>query len=377
MTQAIPGLLGPAKGYTDLLDEALLKRQETDNARFKEKSPLRPSAAGYCGRKLAYDFNEFRGNAKYDPEVKSPATIRLLNLGHSIEWSALKNFGAVEGLEVRYRQQSLSFFPLAEGAQPTEGSIDFVMYFKDHRAVGDVKSKGDKYSSWFSSKWDETDEKLSKMASVKVISETAYWVEDLPAFLRELNDPFFSDNFIQLNLYACNPFLRERGVDHAFIYQYNKNDSRHREVRFKPSDEVYNYVKDKFLAIARAVDEHKDPTLVEKEYGLGSIRCAFCQYKDLCWPGTDAKKEYFATWPKKQWPKDTDRLASGNELETLYANFVQAKEAGDEADKLEHELCKLLEREQVQKVRFQDGNVYDLKFLKSPKPHFALKRGKV
>lgn len=373
----IPGLLGPAKGYTDMLDEHLLARQEAELAAPLTRNPLRPSAAGFCARKLAYEYHEFKGGGPYPREVKKPSVIRLLGFGSSVEYNVLRMFRDVELFQVKYTQQALSFFPLHDGTL-IEGSIDFVLYSPEHKAVGDVKSKGDRFSSYTDSKWSEMDETLRKMQTVQSISETAYWIADLPAFLKELKDPFLKDNFIQVNAYACNPFLKERGVDHAFLYQYSKNDSRHRELRWKPSEEVAQYVKDKFQAISVAVDRDNNPELIPKEYGLGSMRCAYCEKNKLCWPLADAKKEFFANWPEKVWPRDTHRLGpAGEQLEQLKSLYDQAERVASNREELEQEICNVLEAEKVRKVRFNDGSIYELKFLKSPRPHLELRRAKL
>lgn len=374
-----PSLLGPPRSYVSILDEHLLTKQQEENDGPRDRYPLRPSASGFCARLLAFDLNEYMGNARYEPEVRKASLIRLLNFGHSVEFNLLRLFSDVEVFQVKYKQQALSFFKLenAEHSKLIEGSIDFVIYSAEHKVIGDVKSKGDKYSSYRDSKWDETDDKLRRMKTVQVIDETGYWVEDLPAFLKELNDPFFEDNFIQLNLYAMNPFIQERGIDHAVIVQYNKNDSRLREVRFKPSQRVADYVKEKFEIVHEAIAVHKDPFLVEREYHLGSMRCAFCKRNKECYPDANAKKEFFSNLPGKDWPKDTDRLgALGDELEQAYKNYRDASDWVEQKVNWEQELIKLMDTKNVPKVRFSDGLTFELKFYKSPKPHLELKPSK-
>ena len=133
--------------------------------------------------------------------------------------------------QVKYQQQTLGFFNIESGDakidQFIEGSNDLCIISKQHgwNAVVDVKSKGDKFSSSYKSKWAEDDAKYSSMKTVTVIGKSAYWVEDLEAFLEELNDPFFSANFLQLNLYANSSFMLERRIDHGVILQYSKNNS--------------------------------------------------------------------------------------------------------------------------------------------------------
>lgn len=369
--------LGPPKGYTDILDEALLAKQREELAGPRKYSPLRPSAAGKCARALAHEYAQFKGLEEHAGEVKQPNIIRLLNLGHSIEWNFLNTWrDVVKDFPLKYKQQVLSFFKLPSGAF-IEGSLDMVLWSPEHKAIGDVKSKGDKFSSYQDSQWNEIDEKLRSMKSVDTISDTAYWVEDLPAFLEELNDPFFSDNFVQLNMYANSDFIIDRGIDHAFILQYNKNNSKIREVRFKPSRDVYDYVVNKFTEVDNAITLHGDPTLVDKEANLGDFRCAYCPFNQKCW-NHDAKRAFFDTLPKKSWPKDTNRLPVevARQLEEIYDEYSKADAASKTREALEAELCGLLDEAQVYKVRFADGNVYDVKYLKSPKPHFELRRGK-
>ncbi len=372
-------LLGPSVGYTDLLDKALLAKQEEEQKGPRKFMPLRPSSAGQCGRSLAFQYNEYEGNAKYDQEVRTPAIIRLLNFGHSVEWHFLKQLESVPNLQIKYKQQVVTFFKLSHDVM-IEGSLDMVVYSEETRGIGDVKSKGDKYSTWTATKWNEDTEKLRSMKSVRPISDTAFWVEDLPAFLDELTDPFLADNFYQLNGYACTDFIKERGIDHGFILQYNKNDSRIREIRFKPSMEVFERVREKFQNVITAVKEHKDPMLVPRDFQLGSMRCAFCPFNRECWgEAANAKQEYFDTFPNKRWPKDTNRMPAevGARLEELYSDFQHANEAASEREAIEAELCDILNEANVNKVRFANGDIYEMKLLKNPRPHFELRRSKL
>ena len=373
----INGLLGPPVSYIDLLDAHMLEQQEKELAGPAKYFPLRPSASGFCARALAYSLNEYRGKAKYKPDIKEPSVMRLLNLGSSIEFNVLRMFSSVDFFQVKYKQQSLSFFPVNE-KEIIEGSIDFVFYIPGHKAIGDVKSKGDKYSSYTDSKWNEELEKLSNMKNCAKISDQAFWVEDLPKFLNELNDPFFADNFVQLNMYACNQFIKERGIDHALILRYNKNNSKMLEVRFKPSQKVADYVEKKFKDVATAVDVGAGPEEINREYHLGSMRCAFCRFNTECYPDSNAKKEYFATWPAKDWPKDTDRMAQEleQELDGLYEELKTAEKNTEKVKQIEEKLIFALDKERIRKVRFKDGHVYELKHLKSPRPHLELRRSK-
>jgi CRISPR/Cas system-associated exonuclease Cas4 (RecB family) len=372
-------VLGPPIGYVDMLDEATAKKIAEDAKRPRNKNPLRPSSAGKCAREKAYEFAEYRGIATYEKPAMNPDTYRLLNLGHSVEWNILRQFDdLVEGFETRYKQQTLSFYKISE-SEWVEGSTDVVFWSPTYKCAVDIKSKKDKFSSYFSNKWDEDSAKLENMDSVTQISERSFWVEDLEAFLVELNDPFFRSNFVQLNSYAVNPFLKERGIDHAAIIQYNKNDSRLREVRFKPSQALFDKLMETDQMIARVVDSTRDPENVPRDYVLGSMKCGFCDFKAQCWPESqDAQKAYFNTFPKKLWPKDTNRMGPlGTKLEMLYESFKRTVEQTDIQKQIEAEILATLEKAGApNKIRFPDGAVYEVKFLKSPRPHYELRRTK-
>ena len=291
------GLLGPPTGYIDMMDASLRHKAEREATVPFEKMPLRPSASGYCARRLAEEFYDFRHGIRREAEIKKPDIMRLLDFGNSVEYHGIRLFQQMDMAAIRealpqlsdlkfvrvaYKQQSLDFFELAPGER-IEGSIDLVLLTNNSKGAVDFKSKGDRFFKPRFTKWDATDINLEEMRTVERISDTLFWVEDLEGFLSELDDPFFVDNFVQLNLYACSQFLRDRGIDHASIIQYGKNDSRMREIRFKPSMAVYEYVEAKFRAVQRAIDEHNDPTLVMQEFERGSFRCKYCPWKKHCW----------------------------------------------------------------------------------------------
>jgi len=351
-------ILGPEVGYTDLLDyhtsQKLLKESEDG----RKNTPLRPSAAGKCSRELAYEFAEFRGKAKYEKKGMEPSVHRLLNLGHSIEFNILNQFKDVEGFELKYAQQVLSFFPLND-KEWVEGSLDRCFYVGDHKAVIDIKSKGDKYSSYNKSRWDDDNEKLSKLQSCARITDTMFWVDNLDAFLGELDDPFLASNFYQLNMYANAQFLKERGVDHAAIIQYNKNDSRIREIRFRPSSTVYEAVKEKFKNVAATIDGGGSPEEIRRDYALGSIKCAFCSFNKQCHPGEDGLKAYFKTWPKKKWPEQATP-----QLEELKTRYEEVSNSKKELERIEKLWAMQMIEDDIQKAEFQDGSVYEVKTLK-------------
>lgn len=369
-------IVGPEVGYTDLLDYEI---QEKQKEKRDKRNPLRPSSAGSCARRLSYELAEYRGLREFDHEKRSPATWRLLELGHSVEFSALRNFQLLKVVEQRYKQQVLTFFEIpridtALQREVVEGSCDVVLWSKRYRCVADIKSKGDKFSHAFKTKWDEDTERFSQSKSLIRLSETAFFAPDLIKFIDELGDDFLADNFYQLNLYACSDFMRDRGVDHAFIYQYNKNDSRHREIRFKPDQRAFDRVRRKFEHVARAVDEGH-PENVERSFALGSIRCGLCAYKHECWGNeTDPSRAYFRTLPPKHWPTD---LEARDPLSGQLSQLEAFRATADKATRLEQDIVKEFVARELQKIRLPNGHIYQLKFLKSPREHFEIRRTKL
>lgn len=377
-------ILGPTLGYNEMLDyyttEAQVRARE--EGKDFQKMPLRPSSAGQCERALAYALSEFWGMAKYEKPLKEPNVCRLLNLGHNIEYHLIKEIRTYlrEHFEIRYEQQTLMFTQFVSQTNPARnhwltGNIDFTLWSEKFKSICDSKSKGDKYSSYRESKWQEDDERFEACRTVTKLGTSAFWVEDVLAFLEEHGDPFLADNILQINLYACNDFLKAQGFDHCSLFYYNKNNSKLRELRFKPSQELANYVLAKFDAVFTAVDQGKVEE-TNKEFMLGSMRCAFCDYKAHCWPSEDPLRQFFKTLPKKEWPTDTHKLMQAEEIEALYQEYAQAKSAAAPLGSLEERLCSLLIEEKVRKVRFSDKEVYEVKFYKSPREHFELKRSK-
>ena len=151
------------------------------------------------------------------------------------------------------------------------------------------------------------------------------------------------------------------------------------EFRFAPSMEQFEILKSKFKQINSAV-EQKKPELVKKDASLGSIRCAFCDYSKLCW-NDDSLKSYFKTFPKKKWPDDVKNLPLDAELTEKLENYIddwdEAKEASDELKHIEAKILTILTNCDTNKIRTANGEVYDIKYLKSPRPHFELRKGKL
>jgi len=380
-------VLGPPVGYTDLLDYAIkqkLTSEKEENSQKKSTAyyPLRPSSSGFCGRRLAYELMEYKGLANYDKEILSPQIYRLFDLGYSVEYSVLKMFNMVKLFKVRYKQQSLTCLTMKpvkgeKKGKMIEGSCDAFFISDKFKCIMDVKSAKDSFSRSHKTRWESTLEKFNEMDSLTAISETAWYAGDVLKFVDELGEDFLKENIYQLNLYACSDFVKERGVDHAVIYKYNKNDSRHYEIRFKPSQILADRVKDKFDRVNKAVSENKDPEQVERDYALGAMHCSFCPFKVQCWPHDDTKKAFFGTLPKKEWPTDIGRLKKAKEASKLFAEFEKLDKNIVKRKDQELKVLTLMQKEGIEKIKLDNGHVYEVKSLKSPRPHFELRRTKL
>jgi hypothetical protein len=371
-------------GYTDLLRDHLFEKSKKEMAELKEnggkKNPLRPSSAGKCERELAYELMEFSGQAFYDKEPLDPETQLIFGLGHSIESHLLYQFKQVELVRVAYQQQSLLFFKI-DSTNPKlstyiEGSTDAAFMSEEHgwKVLIDVKSKKVKHSNHFKDSWDELAEKFNNMTSIIKIpdSHDAWYVENLPVFLKDLNDPFMAANFYQLNLYVLSDFFKAKGFDHAALLYYDKNSSRLREIRFKPSQEVFDMVENRFKNATKAA-EVGDVTLAKQEFTPGNIKCAFCSYKKDCWKDLDTMKAFFKTLPNKAWPKKAEEL--GSEFANSLSDFHALTDMSNAKAALEEELMKVMYANKIYKVQLEfQGPIYELKVLKNS---MYLKRSKL
>lgn len=364
----------PPVGFVDMLDIHATKLAEEEVSKPNLRFPLRPSSAGDCDRALAYSYAEYKGYGHWPRPPMKPELARVFSLGHSVEYDIIKHFKAVPDLSVKYQQQVLTFGRLHDGTI-IEGSIDGIFVHPKWSMIFDVKSKKSKFSSWSADSWTELDAKLRNMTTVQTITNTTFYADNLEAFLDELNDPFFAANFLQLNFYACHPFVTERGITLAAIIQYDKNASRLREVRFRPSDKAAAAVLSRFQSIAKTVDETKDPTAVEKTFAFGSIKCAFCDRKDLCWPGKNAKKEAYKNEPTPNWPKDTSRLGEdGAQLDALLKELEAYNAVPPKAAQVEQKIAVICERLKLNRIRDASGQIYDIKHLAKG---VAVRKGKL
>lgn len=289
-------VLGPPQGYIDLFLtelEASTKKAHEANKAF-QRTPIRPSNAGKCEREIYFDLMQYAGKASYPTEPNAGETELLLNLGHYIESHIINMFKRhLKVAEVTFQQQVLDFGKIEAAndkrlSQHLQGSLDLVLWSEQFKCCMDIKSKGDNYDFRArKQKWQADSEKLSNMESVEVLSDRSFWINDLDAFLEELDDPFFAANFKQLNMYCNSSFLKDRGIDHGAIVQYQKNKSLLREVRFRPSPTVFEKSVGLFHNTVKAVDSG-NIELTKAEYPADSFKSRFCSYCKAKTPGSCA-----------------------------------------------------------------------------------------
>lgn len=380
-TPVIPGC---PVAYTDLLRDHLFEKSKKELQDLKEnggkKNPLRPSSAGKCERELAYELMEFSGQAYYEKEPLDPETQLIFGLGHSVESHLLYQFKQLELVRVAYQQQSLLFFKI-ESPHPKlstyiEGSTDAAFINEAHgwKCLIDVKSKKVKHSNHFKDSWDELSDKFNNMKHIIPIpdSKDGWYVEDVKEFLLELNDPFMAMNFYQLNLYILSDFFKAKGFDHAALIYYDKNSSRLREIRFKPSEALYQEVEQRFKNATRAA-EVGNVELAKQEFTPGNVKCGFCSYKKDCWKNVDTLKAFFKTLPNKSWPRKAIEL--GPRFEERLKEYHSLTDRSNAKEAIEEELMKVMQDQKVWKVQTEYGGpVYELKVNKSS---MYLKRSKI
>lgn len=376
-------MLGPEKGYLDILDEHIMSQAEKSAGEQRVYSPLRPSAAGKCVHELATEYAQYKGLLPTKQEVISPELSRIFSLGHSIEWMMIREMEKVPGFKIKYKQQVVRFGQLSDGTN-LEGSLDLTIFFNGHGGICDWKSKKDRFSGYGATGWNEADEGYGKMASVEQVSDSFFWINDLQEFLSELRDPWLKPNFLQLNLYACTPFIKESGIDHASLFYFNKNDCRLREMRFRPSEEVYEQTKAKFNKVHDLVTSINYSVAGEDSVQLAKYaaevvngtRCPVSSNCNYCWPD-EAKRAYFSTLPPKKWAKDTSYLGkNGEEIEALFLDYQDTITQMATGEVVHDAIVKKMLDLDETKIRLANGEVWEAKFLKSPRPHHELRRSK-
>jgi hypothetical protein len=354
MPANIPG----PQSYVTLLDEVMQRR--TEASQQQNSSPLRPSNAGTCTRRIAHDYLAFLGKAPKIEETRKPSVERLLKLGHFIEEHVVDDLKEIPGMGVRFQQQLVEMFELPGGTR-VEGSLDAFMWASDVRGVLDVKSIGDRWEAAWSSKWEKLMDSYRPHAAE--FGTNSFYVADLAKFLRAIgSDDSLYKNLIQLNLYACTDFLQKRKVDHASIIRYNKNNSALMEIRFAPSMEVFGQTKAR-LSFAEKAGIEGDVTAAPKERILGQMDCTYCPYKAQCWPGV-AKKDFYKG-DGKRWATKIGQLEKAAELSALFEHRANAEAAADDLQKIDQELIIMLDGHNINKVKLENGDVFEVKVLKS------------
>jgi hypothetical protein len=365
-------LLGPATGYVDILDAHLAKKSEAEASQPRRYNPLRPSSAGKCAHELATEYAQYKGLLPTNSEILEPELQRIFALGHSIEWLLIKQMQEVPEFSIRYKQQVVRFMKLSDGTH-LEGSLDLSIFVNNEGGICDVKSKKDRPSNFGASGWDEADEGYAKMKSVERVTDCLFWINDLDAFLEELNDPWLPTNFLQLNIYANTEFIRESGITHCSLFYFNKNDCRLREMRFRPSETVFAKTTAKFARVHDLVSQATKENIGQAVDGARCKVSSNCRY---CWPD-ESRKVYFATLKPKVWPKDTSYLGkTGQELERLFAEYEEGMLIEAATNQVGDQISRIMIDIEEDKVRLPNGNVYENKYLKSPKPHHEIRRSK-
>lgn len=364
---------GPSMGLNELMNaftQEIIQERKTE----QRYMPLRPSSAGKCEKELGYEYMQYKGYATYPAEPGSPDVHRLLNLGHSVEYHANNEMRAAfakspKPIRLKYKQQSVSICRLHDNTL-IEGNIDLWIETADWRCLADWKSKSDKYSQFYKSSWDEFVEKLTKSGNAVSFGDDAVFITDLEKFLESYDDPFFKNNLYQLNMYGTTEFAKERNLTFCSIFQYNKNDSRIREIRFTPNDNVAKQVISKFQRVAQVVDTEKSIENLNKDFLLGSMKCGFCDFKKQCWPEEDALKAYFKELPPRQWAKDFDRLRPDvqEQLLSLFSEYHALSESPKNLEKIEGKIVAILDKHKVYKIRLNKDQIYRVKRLKSGGP---------
>ena len=382
--------LRPQVGYIDVFNVSTYEHMEKEEDALSKGAdsaynPLRPSSAGKCTRELAYALSEYTHQTYTKKDIREPEVVRLLNFGHYIEESFKDQFKTYskDFFDIKFEQQGVYGFEVKseeydELNHLVQGSIDWCFWSKEHRGLIDAKSKKDKFHRFFRTDWDATTDKLTNMQTTELIGDStdAYWIEDIDAFIKELRDPFFESNFWQLNFYANTDWAKKMKIDHAAILQYNKNDSRIREIRFKPNKKLYDKTYAKFQSATDAASKG-NPKLAKRDFKLSSIKCAFCPYSKDCWK-QDAKAAFFETFPAKKWPKDVSKLNKkiADKLESELERYLDLNALNKDLADSEATIVGLMLDNNMNKVKFKNGHIYMLKYLKTKK-NYVLRRTKL
>lgn len=380
-----PAIPGPPP-LADLLDcgiEEEIQKEEQDRLKgMGHRFPLSPSKFGSCARELAMSLAEFVGLGLYPCEPLDPRAKRRFTRGYDIEYSMMKQLKKYIPIAQGFGQQYLEMARTPDDKYVIGGSMDTLFMSEEHMIV-DIKSKATYFSSYMSDSFEETFHEIGRMPGVRTFGARALYIEDIDAFYHRYNkDDFISRYFLQLNAYgACDWSLNFRsnmfpgvvGISAVALLFENKNNHIMAEIRWKPSRTLYDYAIQRMQDIYKwVVIDRKNPLEYKPDFTLGSVACRLCPRKAACWG--DTRHPY--NGPKKKWAVDANRTKNAASLEAAYDRYRNLLTAKYDHDNMEEELIKEMVESGETKIRFVDGSVYELKYLKTPKPHYELRPAK-
>lgn len=380
--EPIPGP-PPLADLLDLGIEEEIAKEEKERLKGKGlRFPLSPSKFGGCARELAMSLAEYVGLGIYPMEPMEPRGKRRFTRGYDIEYSMMKQLKKYVPIAQGFGQQYLEMARTPDDKYVIGGSMDTLFMSEEHMIV-DIKSKATYFSSAMSDSFEECFDAIANMPGVRVFGTRALYIEDIDAFYNRYNkDDFISRYFLQLNAYgACdwsrdfrsNMFPGVVGIRAVALLFENKNNHVMAEIRWKPTRTLYDYAIKRMQDIYQwVVIDKKDPVKYKPDYTLGSLACRLCSRKAACWG--DARHPY--NGPKKQWPVDANRTKNADQLEAVYMKYKNLLTAKYDHDNIEEELVKEMLESGETKIRFVDGKTYELKYLKTPKPHYELRPSK-
>lgn len=370
----------------DLLDVGIqeeIEREEQERLKGKiGRFPLSPSQFGACGRLLAMGLSEAVGKGMYPLELLDPRAKRRFSRGYDIEYSLIKQLKKYVPIQQGFGQQYLAMDLTPDGKYVIGGSLDTLFMTTEHMIV-DIKSKADYWSNSHTGAFEELFDNIRNKPGVTEFGERSFFIHDIEAFYESFpKDDFISGYFLQLNAYgACawakdfrsNLFPGIVGVSAVALLFENKNNHIMAEIRWAPSQKLYDMAIAKMKAIYQWVAiDGKPADQYKADFTLGSIRCRLCPRKSACWG--DTRHPY--NGPKKKWAVDSRVVSNNNELEKCYEDYKKVLNEEDENKKIEQELIKEFVNSGERKIRFPDGSIFEVKELKTPKPHFVLRRSK-
>jgi len=347
-------MIGPTKSYLTLAEEAF--KPPTQH----EKSPLRPSAAGICERALYIAYQEYLQNKPI--KALTHREHRIFSLGHSIEANIIELLSENPDFKVVYKQQVVDHvLATPSSAHLLEGSLDWCLISDKHKVIMDAKSRKDRQLGQ-SSMWDSDITQLSQLG--EIVDDNCIYIDDLYSFVKQSKDATMVKNVIQLNVYATSNFCVDRGIDHASIIRYNKNDSRWLEVRFKPNPGVLAYVLIKFSRVmqAQSIEE------LTGECQPGTMEQRYC-------PACSVTTSVVIPRGMKTVNALPATPSQAHALTKLPHNFqvLASAAAFSLASKAQDPLIQYCLDNNIHKIVIDSNTVLGLRLFKSPKEHYEFR----